>query len=64
MDFFDGYRPLDEAAKDGEPQRLANLARGDIGAGYWTGDMWALCRPDSTVEQLPFEPTHYKPTVA
>ena len=54
--------PIDAHAKSGASFFVADRD-GNIGQAWWTGDMWALyCGPDyDTVQQLDFEPTHYRP---
>lgn len=56
---FPDYITLDERAKDGEVRLVSNPESGDIAAAYWTGSMWAYDQP-TMVEQLDFEPTHYR----
>lgn len=65
MDMFHGHAPISDEAKDGKPHVLSNPETGDIGLGYWTGDMFAEFHGEEDgAVQLSFEPTHYLPNDA
>ena len=56
-----GYIPLDDAARSGQIIVVSNPETGDLAQAFWTGEMWAYGPATPTVEQLHFEPTHYRP---
>lgn len=60
---FAGFELIDGHAKSGASFLVGNPETGDLATAYWHHDLWALyCGPKyDTVEQLDFEPTHYRP---
>jgi hypothetical protein len=59
---FNGFVEIDDGARDGQPHLVGEPASGEVAAAYWTGSMWAYDIP-TMVQQLDFEPTHYRPRV-
>lgn len=61
-DHFANFVLLDGRARSGASFLVGNPETGDLADAWWTGDLWALyCGADyDTVQQLDFEPTHYR----